>query len=809
MGAIVRDLRQAVRGLSANRGVTAAAILALALGIGANTAVFSVFDAVFLRPLPHFRDPGAMYQIMGSSPARNIPIHAITYTDTLEIRRQCPAFSSVAALAGGSANLTAFAGSKEEPERLRISRVNADLFALSGTTFDLGRGFTAEDDRPGAQRVAVLGHALWQRRFAGSPSILGATILLDGNAHTVTGVLPAGFGIPGSTVDLYVPLALPGSPGLATNVSVIVVARLRDGVPPGVAQAQLDTVQARLRQDQRNPTGALRLWGLREFAIRDVRASVLLLAGAVSLVLLIACANVANLLLARGAARYREMALRLALGASRGRLVAQVLCESLVLSVAGGTLGVAAAWWGVALLPRLVPGRMPLVDEAAVDLRVLFFTLALSLATSILFGIAPALTAARGGPLREALQQGGRGGEGVHRSRLRSMLVVAEVALALILLTGAGLLIRSFAHLTAVNPGFRAEGVLTASITLPTARFAKPEQREAFFSQLLEKLEATPGVEAAGVTSVVPLSGSNNGVVIFVEGRPAPRPGDLPIAWFRSTNTGYFRALGVPLVAGRWFTAGDRRDAPPVAILNQTMAKRFWPGEEALGKRFSLEPPDRPARTWITVVGIAADQHHRGLSQPPDAEVFFSYTQGPFFPAHVAVRTSADAARFAGVLRSVVREIDREIPISQVRTLDQLVSESVATPRLSVFILAVLGGLALLLAGIGVYGVMSFSVARRTREIGIRMAMGALPGDVVREVVGGALRLALAGVLIGAAGAFALTRVMAGLLFDVSPTDPLVFAAVAALLTTVAAAASWLPARRAAALDPLHALREE
>ena len=810
MDVLLRDLRLAARQAAANPGSSAVAILALALGIGANTAVFSVFDAVFLRPLPHYRDAGRIIQIWGASPAKGVPFHALTYADVVDIRGQSRSFDAVAAVAPGSANLTGFAAGGDEPERVAAWRVNAGFFPLIGTGFLRGRGFLPEEDRAGAGHAAVLSYPLWRRRFGGDAGVVGRTILLDGTGYVVTGVLPAGFTLPGSAIDVYIPFAL-AEARQERSPSAHAVARLKPGVSAAQAQADLDAVLHRLQQESNVETGALRLWGLRDFAVRDLRASATVLAGAVALVLLIACANVANLMLARGASRQREMAVRMALGASRGRLAAQLLAESAVLAGVGGALGIAAAYSGVALLPRVIPDRMPLVDSAAIDARVLAFTLGLALLTTVLAGIAPAVMASRGPGLHEGLKQGARGSEGAAGGRLRRTLVVAEVSLALMLLAGAGLLIRSFAVLTGVRPGFNPAGVLTASITLPESRYATLPAREAFFRQLLAKLETTPGVEAAGIMSLVPLTGSNNGVAVFVEGRPAPRRGELPIAWYRVVSPGYFRALEIPLRAGRLLDAHDSRDAPPVVLVNETMARRFWPGENAVGRRFSLDPP-RPGRprTFITVAGVVGDLHHRGLAQPPDAEVFFPYTQPPFPPgAHVAVRTSADPARFATVLRALVREVDRDLPVSQVRTLEGIVAASLATPRLSMLVLGLFAGIALLLAAAGIYGMISFTVARRTREIGVRMALGAMPGQVLRAVVGQALRLAAGGIVIGGAGALALARVLRNLLFGVSPSDPLVFTGVAAILAAVAAAASWIPARRAAALDPLAALREE
>lgn len=804
-----RDILYALRSMRDKPATAAVAVIALALGIGANTAVFSVIHAVFLRPLPHFREADRIVQLWGANPARNVPFHSLTYSDVVDIRRHSRSFEEIAAMNPGSAVLAG--ASENEPERVSSWKVDRHFFPLIGNGFACGRGFLPEEDRPGAPRFAVLSYGLWKRRFGENPAVVGSTILVDREPYIVTGVVPRGFALPAREIDLYTTFSLPEVRDQRnTGTTSQALARLRPRVTMEAAQQDLERVRQLIREE-RTVLNGLRAHGLRDFIIRDVRRSLLVLLAAVLLVLLMACANVANLLLARGTSRQREMAVRLALGASRGRLIRQMMAESAVLAAMGAVLGVGGAVWGVSLLPRLVPAALPLVGSAAVDSRVLLFTIILSLLTTVVSGIAPALAASRGGLLAEAMQQGSRGsGESFVRNRLRAALLLAEVSLAMLLLAGAGLLIRSFANLNRVHPGFDPRGVLTASVNAPSSWYRTPEDRERLFERLLDKVERAPGVEAVGAVNTLPMSGSNSGVGFFLEGQPAPRPEEVQIVWFRAVSAGYLRALRIPLAAGRWVAATDTRNGEQIAVINQTLARRHWPGENAVGRRFTIDPPrSGRAQRWITVVGVIGDIHHQGPAAPPDAEVYFPYTQGPFSPSILVVRTQGDPERFTASLRTLVREVDAGLPISQPRTLEKMLADSLATARLSVAILSAFAGIALLLAAVGIYGVISFSVARRTREIGIRMALGAMPGGVARTITLQALSLALIGITIGVGAALALTRTMSAMLYGVKPTDPWVLAGAAATLTAVAALSGWLPARRAAKLDPLTALREE
>jgi len=809
METLLRDLRFGFRMLGRNPGVTGVAVVALALGIGANTAIFSVVNSVLLRPLP-YRDESRLVQIWGSTPSKGIAFHNVSYSDVVDWRDNSHSFETIAACDRDTGNLSAAGG---DPERVQWWRVNAGFFPMLNAAFLHGRGILPDEDRPGAAKVAVLSYGLWQRRFGSDQKVIGAIVRINGEPYTVAGVLVPGFKLAGREIDVYSALAFPAVRTPETDRSTaLAFGRLKSGVTIAQAQVELEGIGKQSAEKYRFSQGRFpKVWGLRDFVVRDVRTSLLVLLGAVALVLLIACANVANLLLARAGARSREIAVRKALGASRGSLIRQLLSESMLLGIAGGALGALLAWWGVRVLVRLSPAGYPFFDQTRIDAPVLAFTLAVSVVTSIVFGLAPALASSRATDLQAALKEGGRGSsDGLLHHRLRGALVVSEVALALLLLAGAGLLIRSFLNLQSVNPGYNPSGVLTAAITLPESKYGPRPRKVVFWEQLLDQVSSLPGVEAAGITSNLPASGSNSGMLFFVEGKPFVPPSEAPIAWFRQVSTGYFRAMQIPLVGGRLFGPQDNIESPAVAIVNQTLARRSWPNQDAVGKRFCTNPPQAGrSPSWITIVGVVGDLRHRELSREPDAELFFAFQQVTPAGVTVVARTSGDATRFAPLLRRAVAAVDSEQPLSQVKTMAGILSDSLAPRRFAVFVLSVFAAVALALAAVGIYGVISFTVTRRTQEIGVRMALGAQAADVLRMVIRQAMVLAAAGIVIGLAGSLALTRVMESMLYGVRATDPLVFAAVAALLAVMAGVASFVPARRAAGLDPVVALRYE
>ena len=792
------DLSLGFRMLARNPGMSVAAVLTLALGIGANTAMFSVVNSVLLRPLP-YRDPGRLVTIRAQLPHSNIYGAFVEYNTFVEWwRARTHSFETLSSFTPGSANLTL----GNEPERVATCRVNAGFLEMSGIRPTLGRDFLPEEDLPGAPHVAILSDGLWQRRFGGDRFITGRAIVLDGNSYTIVGVLPPGFDLYGSDVGVYMPIAastarVPGMP------SVGVYGRLGPGVPLGTAQAEIDQLCREwvARYHYPNDWGA-RVWTLREFAVRDVRSSLVLLSVAVVLVLLIACANVANLLLARAGNRQREIAIRTALGAGGGRIVRQLLTECAVLGSSAAALGLAAAWAVVRVLAS-GPAYLPFQKAASIDRAVLLFTLGAALATTLLFGLAPALAAART-DLAANLKEGGRGGEGAGRSRFRAALVILEVALAMMLALGAALTTQSLVRLQAVDPGFQPQKVLAGSVTLPAAAYSAPARRTAFAQGLTDRLRRIPGVTAAGIVSHLPFSNAKSGSSIVVEGAPPPLDGEKPVVIQRTTDPGYLAAIGARLVRGRFF---DAHDPPgfPVAIVNETMARRCWPHQDAVGKRFGDGAPDH----WMTVVGVIADLRQTSLSDQPDAESYVPYAQSPVLAMSLVVRTSGDPMRQAPAMRAAVREWDPDLPLSGIVTLSDSLSRSTGGRRFAVVLLVSFAVLALLLAAVGIYGVISQSVAGRTREIGVRLALGAERGGIQRMVVGQALRLSGAGVGIGAAGSLALSRLLRSVLYSVSATDPLLFGAATAFLLAVAVLAAYVPARRAGSTDPWIALRNE
>ena len=808
MQTLLQDLRYAFRLLAKSPGFTAIAALTLALGIGANTAIFSVVNAVLLRPLA-FRDPSRLVIVAEKSP---FPTISTSYQNFVDWRDQSRSFESMEATRGTGLSLTG-AG---EPELLLARMATAGLFPLLGVEAHIGRTFLPEEDRAGSAPAALLSYGLWQRRFGGSREIIGKPITLGSQPYTVVGVLPAGFQIL-QPADVFVPF----KPWAATlpddrnwHPGIFAVARLKPGVSREQARAEMVGITKRLEQqypDYNTGTSA-DVVGLQEQIVQNVRPALMLLLGAVGLVLLIACVNVANLLLARAASRGREVAIRTAMGAGRARVVRQLLTESVLLSLGGGLLGLFLAWASLGPLLKISAGSVPQVIPIELDRSVLVFTFLVSLITGLVFGIVPALRTA-GLDLRGALNESSRGstsGPGHHR--LRGVLVASEMALAVLLLVGSGLLLRSFSRLQDVPPGFQVEHLLVADIPLSQTAYAKPEQRYQFFDRLVERAKALPGVRSAGAASFLPVSGGGSIIHFNITGHPPKTPHDYVAAGYRAVTPNYLETLGVPLLQGRLLTPADNEKAPAVVVINASMAKTNFASENPLGKRMQLgAAPDKDVPT-MEIVGVVGDVRP-GLGVDPQTEMYLPYCQAdlvlPVFQLSLVLRTAADPQLQASALRTALAEIDPNQPLVKVRTMEDNMAATVAQPRFRTWLIAIFAAVALVLAAIGVYGVMSYTVTQRTNEIGIRITLGAQPEDVFKIVVGQGLRVALAGVGVGIAVALAMTRVLQSFLYGVSAYDPPTFLGVAILLTTVAVAASFFPARRATLVDPMVALRYE
>ncbi len=816
---LLQDLRYGVRMLLKNPGFTLIAIITLSLGIGANTAIFSVVNGVLLRPLA-YREPERIVTLLNEG---RFPVSPANF---LDFQANGQSFTQMAAAEAWGGALTG----NDTPEQVSGLRMGEELFDLLGVPALLGRTLQAEDFQPGKDRVLVLSHKLWQRSFGGMAEVVGKQVQLSGESYTVVGVMPPAFQFPpfwSTRAEMWTPLDLRPRATSRRGNSLRVFARLKPGVTQTQAQAEIEAMNRQLAAayPEANTGLNIRVDPLNEKVVGNVRPALLILLVTVGMVLLIACANVACLLLARAAARQKEMAVRAALGASRGRILRQMLTESLLLALCGACGGGLVAVWGVAWLTRLLAGnstsfsvRLPRVSEIEIDATALLFTFTVALLTSVLFGLVPALAASKP-ELNQVLKEGGRGTTS-RRTRWREMLVVAELALSLVLLIGAGLLMNSFVKLQAVDPGFNPRNLLTATVSLAGATQYVGPARETFYQQLTEQLKTIPGVEVVSAINHLPLAGDVWGRAIVIEGRPLPPPGQREGATFRVARPDYFQTMGIQMRAGREFNDRDTPDAPRVVIVNETLARQQWPSENPLGKRLTLGDPRDSSQTlqWLTVVGVVRDVKQDNWMAAPSNEIYLPFQQEADFYGGTAgrntsmtlvLRTSVEPQSLTKAVPEMVRKLDRNLPVSGVVSMEQVVADTLWQPRFNLQLMGLFAALALVLAAIGLYGVMSYSVTQRTHEVGLRMALGAGRRDVLKLLVGQGMKLALLGVGIGVLTALALTRLMAKLLFGVSATDPLTFTALALLLTVVALLACWIPARRATKVDPLNALRYE
>jgi putative ABC transport system permease protein len=801
------DLVYALRMLRKNPGFATAAVVTLALGIGANTAIFSVCNAVLLKP-PPYSEPGRIVMLWehrrGGTPQTVAPANFVDW------REQTRSFSEVAAIRSSSMILIG----QGEPARLKGAAVSANFLSLFGVHLTLGRNFLAEEDQPDQNHVVILSYQMWRERFGAQPDIVGRSITLNDTSHTVVGVLPPGFQFASkpsdfqarNQFDFWAPLALNLEKLQRGTHPLRVFARLKPGVELAQAQADLNVVAANLERlyPEDNREMGITAVPLGEQLTTTVRPALAILLSAVGLLLLIACANVANLLLSRAAAREKEMAVRMALGASRRRLAQQLLTESLLLASLGGSGGFLFAWATISALSSHLPADLSRASGVTLDARILVFTGLISLSTGVLFGLAPLLQARKVNP-NESLKQNARGASG-NQSRMRSALVVAQMAIATILLIGAGLTAKSLWALLHVSPGFRTEQILTARVSLPRSRYPDNRRIAAFQQELLKSVQSAPGVQSAGFATYLPLSGTDNGWAFFIEGRPPLPVGVYNVAKYRPASPGYFETIGIPLLRGRTFTFADTEDAPWVVIINQAMARQYWGEQDPVGQRLRFG-----GKVWRTVIGVVGDVLHEGLDGAANAEMYVPFTQAPNVESGptIVVHTAIDPKAVAADLRGAVSAIDRAMPIDQIETMEQFVSVSVAQPRFRTAILVAFSFLALVMASIGIYGVMNYLVIQRTHEFGIRMSLGATHGDVLRLVLGRATVLISLGLGLGLLGSALLVRLIAKLLYGITPLDPLTFFTVSIALSAVALSASYLPARRATRVDPMVALRYE
>jgi putative ABC transport system permease protein len=811
MDSLIKDIRYSVRGLLKHPGFTAIVVITLALGIGASTAIFSVVDNVLLRRLP-YRNSERIVAIEEIN--REGKRGQVTSANFLDWRAQNTVFEQLAAIKTTTSNLAL----SDHAERIDLAQTNANFFDVLGVIPQYGRLFIPQDEQAGHEPVVVVSNTLWQRRFGSDPSLVGKPITLDGQNYTVIGIAPPGFQYPDKT-ELWVP-PLRLVPELSLNQDVTqtrgmgylsAIALLKPGVSLQQAAAEMETITARLRQQYPNTNNRRfdRVVSLHQHLIGDTNKVLWLLLGAVTFVLLIGCANVANLLLANAAARQKEIAIRTALGASRWRVMRQLFTESTMLALTGGAVGVLVAIWGLAAITKLLPGDFPRLNEIHLDLRILGFTFAASVLTGILFGLAPALQISRA-DVQESIRETGRGTSGSRRqSRFRQALIAGEVALCVVLLAGAGLLFRSFLRLQSVNTGFVSEQVLTARLTPSGPNFTQQADFNKFYTQVLEKIGAVPGVIDAGIINNLPLNpGPTTG--FRVEGRPITTPDKWPMVNYRTVSPNYFRAMSIPVVQGRAYTDRDDTNAPLVMIINQQTAREIFPDENPVGKRITFGNTDQNQQpVWFEIVGVVANVRSLELREEPEAEIYFSSLQDYWPAMSLVVRSSVEPSSLSASVRQVVNEVDKSVPVSQVNTMDHVVSESITQPRFNLFLLGLFSTVAMLLSAAGIYGVTAYTVTQRTHELGIRLALGAQVSDVLKMILGQGMAVIGVGLVLGLVAAFWLMRLLRSLLFGVGENDLLTFVAITLVLLIVALIACYIPARRATKVDPLEALRTE
>ncbi|HMV83590.1 MAG TPA: ABC transporter permease [Blastocatellia bacterium] len=802
MQSLFQDLRYGARMLLKQPGFTLIAVVTLALGIGANTAIFSVVNSVLLRPLP-FKEPERLVMIHETNLPR-FPEFSIAPGNFLDWQKQNTSFERLIAINGTVNILTG----TTEPWRLQGARVSDGFFATLGVAPQLGRIFLSEEDQVGRDKVVVISHGLWQRAFGGNPGIVNQTITLDGQSQTVIGVMPAGFYFVNNEIDLWKPMAFtPQETNNHGGHSFFAFGQRKANVTLAQASADLSAIAQRLREKypETNAGWSVKLTPMQEYTVREIKSALWVLLAAVGCVLLIACVNVANLLLTRAAGRRKELTIRTALGAGRGRLVRQLMTESLLLALVGGVLGLLPAYWGVDLLLSLAPANLPRISEVTLDGRVLLFTTATALLTGLLFGLLPAWQSSSP-HLNETLKEGGRNST-PGRERTRSTLVVLEVASALVLLVAAGLMMKSFYRLLQVNPGFTADHALTLSVELPEQKYSQDAQRSAFFQQLLARVRTLPEVRAAGATSNLPLRGDF--VLGFeIKEHPPSTYQEGQATNFAAVDADYLRAMGIPLLRGRWFTERDTAEAHKVAVINETMMRKLFANEDPIGKHITFDAREKNPN-WAEIIGVVGDVKEYGLNRKTPLQTYEPFTQQTFSAMTLVVRTTGEPTNLTRAIRNELQQVDAAQPLGEVLTLEQVIATSVVSQRFAVLLLGVFSGVALLLAASGIYGVLSYVVTRRTNEIGIRMALGAQARDVLRLVMGQGMKLTGIGIGLGLLAASGLTRYLADLLFEVPPTDPWTFVAIALLLASVALMACWIPSRRATKVDPMVALRCE